>query len=178
MKNRFENDIGQATEAVLSSIQNFKRWGHLGAYDVPRIMEALEALYDGGTFDDVTAEIEALKAVIKRLKAEKAKFNRQQGASKAREAKLKAEAVERLATMMVVGDALIERTAQLGEALGDKNCSVRCHAIEALGKIGPEAVPLLQEALLADHPHIRAGAVDALGEMRPTSEAAMAGLAM
>ena len=80
-------------------------------------------------------------------------------------------------TLGQIGPAASPALEQLGKALDDKDCSVRCHAIQALGKIGPEAVPLLREALVADHPHTRTGVVDALGEMRPTTEAAMAGVA-
>lgn len=79
-------------------------------------------------------------------------------------------------TLGQMGPGALPALKQLGRALDDKDCSVRCHAIEALGKIGPQTVPLLRKALAADHPHTRAGAVDALRNLRPTTEAAMAGL--
>src|ERR1700731_3105450 len=62
-----------------------------------------------------------------------------------------------------------EKPPALTEALRDTGLGVRGSAAEALGKIGPAAVPLLTEALRDADSGVRVHAAAALGEIGPAA---------
>ena len=62
-----------------------------------------------------------------------------------------------------------ERIRELIERLGSTDPGVRRHAAEALGRIGPAAVPALIRALKDRHHLVRSSAAHALGGLGPAT---------
>ena len=124
MMSRYDT-LEKALEALFATAQNFQRWGNLEVYDGSAIAEAVAQAYEADIFVDKQPSID-------RLKDEKVKMTRQLGAAKARSAKtkialgeyeseaasLRAIVQEQKATITVLMESNVERTAQLGEALG------------------------------------------------------------
>ena len=103
MQNRFEGKLDTAVEAVLTIVQNFKRWRHMGSYDYPALLEALEVLYDADKLDSgddeeqialLQVRIDAAGGLLAEAAKEITSKNRQLGAAKTREKGLRAKLKE------------------------------------------------------------------------------------
>jgi HEAT repeat protein len=85
-----------------------------------------------------------------------------------------------VAALVQIGESKTELFAALGDALKDKNASVRYAAALALFGLGPEvksAVPVLSDGLKDKDVRVRRAAAMALGEIGPEAESAVSALA-
>ncbi len=71
--------------------------------------------------------------------------------------------------LVVAQEDISSRVQALIEDLKDPKSYVRTRAAQALGRIGPDAVPALIEALKDLEPRVRYGAAQALGRIGPDS---------